>query len=238
MCKSHNIEYQYICPRCVEPYLKGTEFPNLAEIREYQKENSKKVDLLDTVVNFDLIGIIKVKLIEKLAYSGILIYDLKEKRIVDTHFKSYKPLFTKYFPSILFLNHTGIYLDLLRDLEIKPDCYIINSSGQIHPFYYGAACDFGLKVKVPVIGYTNKLLFGALRTSKKNSNIFEVFHEERLLGFAIPKPNSKKFFYISVGNNISLDTAKKLFLKLDLKLLSDIKVKLNNFIHLNVKTKN
>jgi len=128
------------------------------------------------------------------------------------------------------LNQTEIYLDLIHDLKLIPDCYIINSSGQIHPFLYGGACDFGLKLKTntPVIGYTKQLLFGALKKIKDNLEIYGVYYEKLLVGYAIPK-SKKKYYYISIGNNISLETAKKVFLSIDLNLISILKQSLNSF---------
>ena len=163
-----------------------------------------------------------------MAYSGLLIYDINNKKIINTIFKSFKPLFTEYFSSILFLNQTDIYLNLVKDLKIVPDCYIVNSSGQIHPFFYGGACDFGLKINIPVIGYTKKLLFGE-KDRDELQNISRIYYQDRLLGYAIPKPGSQKFLYISVGNNISLKTAKEVFLKVNLKMISILKQKLNSF---------
>lgn len=188
------------------------------------------MSLVDKRTDYNLIGLINIRFIEDLAYSGLLIYDIKDKEIVNTNFNSFKPLFTEYFSSILFLNQTDIYLDLLKDLKIVPDCYVVNSSGQIHPFLYGGACDFGLKVDVPVIGYTKKLLFGELKKTNENLDISGIYYQDRLLGYAIPKPGSKKFLYISVGNNISLKTAKEVFLKVNLTMISILKQKLNSFI--------
>lgn len=165
-----------------------------------------------------------------MSYSGLLIYDINNNQIVKTIFKVFKPLFTEYFSSILFLNQTDVYLDLVKDLKIVPDCYIVNSSGQIHPFLYGTACDFGLKTSIPVIGYTKKLLFGELKNRDIIRNISKIYYQDRLLGYAIPQPGSKKFLYISVGNNVSLKTAKELFLKVNLTIMSILKHKLNSFI--------
>ncbi|MFX1322543.1 MAG: endonuclease V [Promethearchaeota archaeon] len=170
-----------------------------------------------------------------MAYSGLIIYDCKEKVIIKSYFKSDKPKFSEYFPSILFLTQTDIFLDLVENIKEKPDCYIINSSGQIHPFLYGAACDFGLKISTPVIGYTKKLLYGVLRVLEETSNIHEIYSNDHLIGYAIPKPNSKKFFYISIGNNISLKTVLKIFLELDLNLISKLNSKLSNYIQNQIK---
>jgi len=121
-------------------------------------------------------------------------------------------------------------LDLIKELKIIPTCFIVNASGQIHPYFYGAACDFGLQIGTPVIGYTRTLLFGELRKNKEISNIPQVYFEENLIGYAIPKPNTKKFYYISVGNNLSLQSALTIFTKLDLGLFSSLRNDLNNYI--------
>ena len=234
-CEVHGIEYNYICPECVKSFLKNTPFSNLEEIRNYQKENAKKVYLIDKITKYNLIGIINLKISENLAYSALLIYDIKGKNITDIKFKSYKPIFTEYFPSILFLNQTEIYLDLIKDIKIIPDCYIINASVQIHPYLYGAACDFGLQTETPVVGYTKKLLFGELRKINENLNIPEIYYREKLIGYAIPKPNSKKFLYVSVGNNISLITTLKLFNIMDFEIFSVLSGRLNNFIQNELK---
>jgi len=160
----------------------------------------------------------------------LLIYNINNKEIVKISFRTFKPIFTRYFSSILFLNQTEIYLDLIKDIDIIPDCYIINVSGQIHPYFYGAACDFGLQIETPVIGYTRTLLYGELKKNKENSNIPRVYFEEILIGYAIPKPNTKKFYYISVGNNLSLQSALIIFTKLDLGLFSSLRNDLNNYI--------
>jgi len=169
-------------------------------------------------------------LIEDLAYSGLIVYNINNKEIVNLFFQTFKPIFTEYFSSILFLNQTEIYLDLIKNIDIIPDCYVINASGQMHPYFYGAACDFGLQIETPVIGYTKKLLFGDLRLNNVKSNISQVYSEENLIGYAIPKLNTKKFYYISVGNNISLQSALTIFTQLDLGLFSSFRNDLNNYI--------
>ena len=214
----------------MKPYLNNTKFSALKDVRTYQKRNAEKVLLIDKRTDFNIIGIINTKLIEDLAYSGLLTYSINDKEVVNIFFQTFKPIFTEYFSSILFLNQTDIYLDLVKNIEIIPDCYLINASGQIHPYFYGVACDFGLRIETPVIGYTKKLLFGDLRKNKEKLDTPQVCYEENLIGYAIPKPNAKKFYYISVGNNISLQSVRNIFRKLDLGLFSRLRNDLNNYI--------
>ncbi len=203
---------------------------NLNEIREYQKVNALKVNTNDIIDEMRTLGFMKIKNIKDKAYSGLILYDYKEKVIIKSYFKTYKPKISEYLPSILFLTQTDIFLDLVENIKEKPDCYIINSSGQVHPFLYGAACDLGLRINTPVIGYTKKLLFGVLKIYEETSNIHGIYSNDLLIGYAIPKPNSKKFYYISIGNNISLPTALKIFLELDLSVINKLNTKLSNYI--------
>lgn len=172
----------------------------------------------------------KIRIIKDKAHSGLILYDYEKKLITNSYFKTHNVKISQYLPSILFLTQTDIYLDLVTNIREKPDCYIINSSGQIHPFLFGAACDFGLKIKTPVIGYTKKLLFGTSKLYEEALNIHGIYSNDYLIGYAIPKPNSKKFYYISVGNNISLQTALKIFLELDLSIINTVNLKLSNYI--------
>jgi len=230
ICDLHNIEYDYVCSKCIEPVLKNTSFKSLEDIRKYQLLNAKKVILKDVRETIKSIGVMKSKFVEEFVYSGILLYSIEERKIIGTEFKKYKPLFINYFPTILFLNHTDIYLDLINHLKLKPECYIINASGQIHPYLFGAACDLGLKTHEPIIGYTKKLLYGIIKEIDSILDIPMIWHKSQHIGYAIPKPNSKKYYYISVGNHISLQTAAKLLLSVDLNIISILNAELNNFI--------
>ena len=208
---------------------------NLNEIREYQRVNALKVNTNDILDEVRTLGFMKIKNIKDKAYSGLTLYDYKEKVIIKSYFKTYKPKISEYLPSILFLTQTDIFLDLVENIKEKTDCYIINSSGQVHPFLYGAACDFGLKINTPVIGYTKKLLFGVLKAYEETSNFLGIYSNDQIIGYAIPKPNSKKFLYISIGNNISLPTVLKIFLELDLVLINKLNTKLSNYIQTKTK---
>ncbi|MFX1411866.1 MAG: endonuclease V, partial [Promethearchaeota archaeon] len=183
-CKIHNLEYNYICPNCVEPFLEKTKFSSLSEIRQYQKENAQKVNTNDIIDEINRLGFMKIKNLKDTSYSGALIYDCKEKATLKSYFRRNKLSFSAYFPSILFLNQTELYLDLIKTIKEKLDCYIINSSGQLHPYLFGSACDFGLRINTPVIGYTKKLLFGYVEINEEPQNFHRIYSNDHLIGFA------------------------------------------------------
>ena len=75
ICKIHGIEYNYICPHCIKPFLIKTRFSNLEEIRDYQKEGARKVNVRRKPKKIDTIGLVKIKFSKDIAYSGFLLYD-------------------------------------------------------------------------------------------------------------------------------------------------------------------
>ncbi|MHA1688553.1 MAG: endonuclease V [Promethearchaeota archaeon] len=236
-CKIHGKSYYYTCPDCLKPYLKATPFSSLEEIRHYQQKMAKEINQKDVIQDYQVVVIIKIKFQENLAHVGYLRYSLVEKKILTFKMRSLEPIFTKYFPSVLFLNQSDLYLKIINELEQQPDCYILNSSGRIHPFLYGLACGVGREVNIPVFGYTESLLFG-ISIKDNNSTFLKILHEGEIIGMGIPRPKSKKYYYISVGNNISLESAVRVFLAIDFSVFSELKKKINKAIQERKQEKN
>ncbi len=228
ICKIHGFEYKYVCSECLKPFLIETQFSSLEEVRNYQIHHARKVKFEDKGIDIKNIGIIKLKVLKKIACIGVYFYDLFKQKLKNSVFKVYKTRFSNYFPSVLFLNQSEIYIKFLNDFDVPPDCYILNSSGQIHPYLYGTACDVGLHLEVPVIGYTKKLLYGQIKRYKKKGDIFGVYTNDLLIGYAVPKLTSSKYLYISIGNNITLQKALETFLKIDFQIFSTLNAELNN----------
>lgn len=228
-CFKHNIEYYYVCPQCLKPYLKKTKFNSLKEIRDYQIKMASLVIQKDKRTDIKTVGIIKNKVKGKMIWSGAFLYDLIKDNIYFRTFTSQKPIFTKYFSTVLFLNQVDNYIELINNIVDQPDCYLINASGRIHPFLFGLTCDIGLKIDIPIFGYTETLLYGRI-VKKEESVLIDVYDDGEKIGLGIPKPNSKKFFFISIGNNLSLNTAKEIFMRITFETFSQIKIDLNNFI--------
>ena len=219
-CEKHDLYYTYVCPECLKPYLKDSFFLNLEEIRQYQKSNSNKVKTMDIKKVINVICALKIKYFDKIAYAGLLLYDINHQIVLDCKIKRFPQRFP-YFSTILFLRDLDIYLHLAKILDKDPDCYLLNASGQLHPFLFGVASDFGIKLKseVPVIGITKTLLIKDVTVENfKNSEdrkiVGDIILIDKLIGKYLSSENSKKGIYISVGNNISLNSAFKIILKM------------------------
>ncbi len=228
-CSVHNLSYRYVCPECIKPFLKDTPFRDLKNVREYQVKKSSEIIEKDNRKDFNTIGLLKFRIVGSKSFGVADIIDLRLGKSLDTCYKVFCPKFTDYFSTLLFLNHTDIYLDLIGILKVKPDCYIINASGRMHPFFYGVACELGLKNDTSVFGYTKTLLFG--KVDQDTAKEFPIVsYKEDHIGYAVPRINSNKSYYISVGNNISLNTALNLFLKLEPNFHDLLAQKLRKYI--------
>ncbi|MEJ2251112.1 MAG: endonuclease V [Candidatus Lokiarchaeota archaeon] len=230
-CNKHQKIYYYVCPECLKPYLKNTIFSDLNEVRDYQILNSQKIIFKHIRDKLTKIGLIKTKLIDYTSYSLLLIINLKNQEIEYEFYTKFRPKFPYYFPSVLFLRNTEIYLDLLKKNPFNQiECLIVNSSGLIHPYHYGCACDFGLKTQLPVIGYTKSLLYGKVQSNNSEKYLKRIYSNNRPIGYAIPKSISKSYYYISVGNNIDLKRSKDVFQKIDYSIFGEIKNRLNRYV--------
>ena len=241
-CKKHNLSYKYVCPECFQPYLKETAFSSLEEIREYQSLSSKRIKTTNPKSKINLIACLKIKYYNNVAYAGTIFYDIKNQKAKNFEIRKYKQTIP-YFPTLLFLRDLEIYLNLAEQIKFNPDCYLLNASGQLHPFLFGVACDFGLKLKedIPVIGVTKKNLYksGQLINLKELNEfkiVGDIVFKNHLVGKYLSIKNLEKGIYISVGNNISLNLAIKIISNL-LKYRIPEPIRLLN-IELNKTIKN
>ena len=239
-CEKHNFDYKYVCSKCLDPYLRNTTFSSLEEIREYQKINSIKINTANQKNEINTLICLKIRYFNKLIYAGSLLYDIKKQMTINFDILKFKESFP-YFPTILFLRDLEVYLNLVEEINYHPDCYLLNASGQLHPYLFGVASDFGLnlKSKIPVIGVTKKnlcrnVIINNLKGLNGDKIVGDVLFENKIVGKYLSFKNLKKGIYISVGNNISLNSALKIILKIvkyripePIRLLS---IELNKFI--------
>jgi deoxyribonuclease V len=108
-----------------------------------------------------------------------------------------------YIPGLLFLRESGPVLSVLEGLEY--DLLMVDGHGILHPRGFGLACYVGVKVNKPTIGIGKSLLCGRMveREGRKmvmlnNKKVGMVLHAD------------KKPVYVSIGHEISLNTAARI----------------------------
>jgi deoxyribonuclease V len=109
-----------------------------------------------------------------------------------------------YIPGLLMLRESEPIMNTLKLLKGHFELLLIDGHGQLHPRRGGLACYIGVILNKPTIGVAKSLLCGSLRGDQ-----FVELNRE-ILGFRIKKEGMKKQIYVSVGHNISLDSAIKI----------------------------
>jgi deoxyribonuclease V len=122
-----------------------------------------------------------------------------EKKTIPTR------IFAPYLPTFLGLREVPPMVQVVNELDNKPDMLMVDSNGILHPRRAGAASQLGIALDIPTIGVAKKLLLGTLKRSK----IFDlsiVYDEDEILGAQLTSP-SNSHIYISIGHKVTLETA-------------------------------
>lgn len=134
-----------------------------------------------------------------------------------------------YVPGFLAFRELPSLLSLLEEViatspEIRPDLILVDGNGLLHPQRAGIACHIGYKTGIPTVGVAKNLFL--LEDLEENCTKREVqgmaragdFAEIRdkkgkVLGLALKSvEEAKNPIYVSVGNKISLETARRVVL--------------------------
>ena len=111
-----------------------------------------------------------------------------------------------YIPSHFYLREGPIILELVR--RFGKTIVMVDGNGILHPRRFGLASYVGVMFDLPTIGVTKRLLLGTL--SKRCENRATIEHDGDVLGSAVWIGERKRPIYVSVGHNISLETAIKI----------------------------
>jgi deoxyribonuclease V len=143
---------------------------------------------------------------------------------MDTHEIIEKKYFSgeitvPYIPSFLAFRELPLVLETVKLLENTPDIYMFDGNGYLHPRNMGIASHASFYLNKPTIGVA-KTYF---RVDKKTDFIFpentagsftDIVIDGKVYGRTLRTHDNVKPVFVSVGNNISLDTATELTLKL------------------------
>ena len=124
-----------------------------------------------------------------------------------------------YMPGFLAFRELPLILKTVELLETRPDIFIFDGNGYLHPRHMGIATHVSFYLNKPTIGIA-KTYF---RVDKKTDYIepeneagsyTDIVIDGEVYGRALRTHKDVKPVFISVGNYISIDTACSLALKL------------------------
>ncbi|MEO0289869.1 MAG: endonuclease V [candidate division WOR-3 bacterium] len=174
------------------------------KLREIQRKLSKKVRLKK--INFKKIryvGACDVSYKEKFARGAIVLYDLKEEKIIYEKVVEKKISFP-YVPTFLSFREIPVLEELYKKSPIKPDVLFIDGQGILHPFKLGLASHFGVLYNIITIGIAKNKLEGEIKKMpEKLMKAEPVYMDGKISGFCLKLSKGKKYLWISPGNLIT-----------------------------------
>lgn len=168
---------------------------------KFQERLACKVVTKDKIKEIKSICAVDVSYKDQSANAAAVIVDAQTLQVLErTVSKTHMNI--PYVPGLMMLRESGPILATLKLLKENFDVLLVDGNGQLHPRKCGLACYLGTLLKKPTIGVAKSLLCGQIVGNGVKLN-------GKIVGKIIEKKKGKKIF-VSIGNNISLNTATKL----------------------------
>ena len=167
--------------------------------RKIQEELAKKIILEDNINDINLIGGVDLSYKDDIGYIVYVILD-KNLELINKYIFKEKVEFP-YIPSFLAFREGEPIIKTFNKIKEKIDILFVNGHGISHPFKLGLASYVGIKLNIPTIGITKKLLSGNVIDNK-------IIINNEMRGYKIEK--FRETIYSSPGNLISLEKTKEL----------------------------
>lgn len=124
-----------------------------------------------------------------------------------------------YMPGFLAFRELPLVLKTVEKLKIKPDIFMFDGNGYLHPRHMGIATHASFYLKSPTIGIAKTYYrIDSNLNYKEPDNMAGSFSDIELngevYGRVLRTQKNIKPVFLSVGNYISLDTATKITMKL------------------------
>ena len=115
-----------------------------------------------------------------------------------------------YIPGYLAYREAPAVTECVETLDAKPDVLMIDGHGVLHPARFGLACLVGLQLGLPTIGCAKSPLIGHLASTPPPRRSAPIILDGRILGRAFRPGSSRRLVYVSVGHNVSLNSAVRI----------------------------
>lgn len=154
---------------------------------------------------------------EEYAVCCIVVIDVKSRAVTEKQWFSGEVRFP-YIPGCLAFRELPLVIKTAEMLNQKPDVYVFDGNGILHPRHMGLASHASFYLDAPTMGIAKHYfkVDGAEYTMPdiEKGSVSNITKEGEILGRAIRTQSSVKPVYVSVGNHMDIDTASRLALTL------------------------
>ena len=184
---------------------------DLKRLRAEQLNLVHKINLNDRIKIKDIkyVGGVDTSFFKKgnveYAICVIVVLEFKTLNIVEQEVSLVRINFP-YIPTFLTYRELPCFKAAFKKLKLKPDVFIFDANGILHPYKIGFATHAGILFNIVSVGVAKSLLCGNIIGD------YVYFKGERLA--YVLRRGSFKPLFISPGNNISLKTSINLVKRL------------------------
>ncbi len=148
----------------------------------------------------------------------IVVIDYHTHEIVEKQHVSGK-IDVPYMPGFLAFRELPLVLETAALLQTKPDLYMFDGNGYLHPRHMGIATHAAFHLQTPTIGVA-KTYFRVdrvtdyLEPEQAAGSFADIVIQDEVYGRALRTHSGVKPVFLSVGSGISLETATKITMQL------------------------
>lgn len=191
---------------------------------EIQNSFKNKINLSDNFNISDIKSVAGVDLAywknesqEEYAVCCIVVIDYITHKVIEKKQYSGK-IEVPYMPGFLAFRELPLILKTAEKLECKPDIYMFDGNGYLHPRHMGIATHASFYLNAPSIGVA-KTYFRVNDTDYTEpdsgaGSFTDIVINNEVYGRVLRTHDNVNPVFVSAGNNISLDTTTKLALNL------------------------
>ena len=155
---------------------------------------------------------------EEMAVCCIVVIDYNTHQIIEKKHYSGKIEVT-YMPGFLAFRELPLVQKTVELLVNEPDIYMFDGNGYLHPRNMGIATHASFYLNKPTIGVAKTYFRVDKKTDYKEpektaGSFTDIIINEQVYGRVLRTHSDVKPVFVSVGNNISLDTATKITMAL------------------------
>ncbi|WP_456465151.1 endonuclease V [Persephonella sp.] len=143
----------------------------------------------------------------------ITVIDIRSFNTIETVFAEETVDFP-YIPTFLAYRELPVILKAYKKLKTKPDAFIIDGMGIIHPRKMGIASHFGVITDTISIGCGKSKLTGEFEQPENKKFAYRpVYVDGELRGYILRTRKNSNPVFVSPGNNISVESSLKVVIR-------------------------
>jgi deoxyribonuclease V len=185
-----------------------------ARAREIQEELAGQVSRQGRIENPRLVGGLDISVNRwvKTGTAAAVVLSFPDLELLETSVVT-GPIEFPYVPGLLSFREAPLTLAACAKLTLTPDVFLVDGQGIAHPRRLGIASHLGLCLGVPTIGCAKSRLIGTHEEPAWAAGSFtDLVDDAEVIGAVLRTRAGIRPVYVSIGNNIDLESAVGLVL--------------------------